>query len=903
MYPGGPSTGSNSGVYPDPVLSEYYYFGIYGGPDTAFVTVTGLNPAQLANITLFASSSFGGGDNGTTVYNAGNQTLSLNVTNNTQNTVTFSNLQPAPDGTIKIKMYKAAGTSIGYLNAIVVNIPYDDGSIPVAPEAVKADYVSGQGVQLTWKDKAYNETGFEIYRSTSAAGPFTTPIKTIALPNVTTAIDSTATGNTQYYYAVKAINLVNKSILSNIASIVTPNRVPQIAPIASVSLKSNQTLSINISATDDATDNITFIAEGLPAFATLVNNGNGTGVINIVPNSASVGTYNNIIITAKDNSDSSRSTSFSITVVDKDVSSVYVNFSDGFTLGGQPWNNITTWPSAGAAVNNLVDDSNVPAGMTMTYLDGFAGVVNYGMHPGNGQTVYPEVVMRSAIYESSTTAKRIRISGLSTSKRYNFVFFNSLEFGLNNTTNFTVAGATGSTGTVSLNGAYNINKTVQVNGIIPDASGQVVITVQKASGADYAYLSTMVIQSYASGLDLLSPVDLRVIDTKANSVKLQWADRAYGETGYQVWRSVGSGSFTQLSGTLAANTTSYTDNTVSANTKYTYIVRAMKSTTPSSYSPPATTLTNAYTIYANFNSDPLDIAGAPWNNTNAAPVAGSSWDNLSDDSGQPTSVGMGIIDRFSEMQPLGMNTGNQSGVFPDEVLRKSYFVFPGITAKMKLTGLNLTMKYNLTLFGSTLVYGDANSRYIINGKNYYLNSSLNIGNGTVTIYDISPDENGEIIFSIERESTNSFGGYLSGLILSGYTPYTGSNPVAPLALARGVTEQGTQVAQAGGDSDIATPLAARTPEEVKPIVIGAYPNPFKKSLTVTVPVENDDKVQVSIFNVKGEQVYSRQFNNLTRGNNYLSIDLANKELAKGVYIVRVLYTNKHIEKTIKLIKE
>ena len=31
----GPTTGDNSGVFPDAVLKDYYYFGIFGGPETS----------------------------------------------------------------------------------------------------------------------------------------------------------------------------------------------------------------------------------------------------------------------------------------------------------------------------------------------------------------------------------------------------------------------------------------------------------------------------------------------------------------------------------------------------------------------------------------------------------------------------------------------------------------------------------------------------------------------------------------------------------------------------------------------------------------------------------------------------------------------------------------------------
>src|SRR6202011_703079 len=105
-------------------------------------------------------------------------------------------------------------------------------------------------------------------------------------------------------------------------------RVPLIAPISNITLKNNQSLIVNVTAIDDITDHITLSAKGLPSFATFTDFGNGTGVISIAPLLGSIGTYSGVTITAKDNSDSSRSTSFDISVIDKDVSSTYINFSD-----------------------------------------------------------------------------------------------------------------------------------------------------------------------------------------------------------------------------------------------------------------------------------------------------------------------------------------------------------------------------------------------------------------------------------------------------------------------------------------------------------------------------------------------------------------------------------------------
>ncbi|MBK8553431.1 MAG: hypothetical protein IPL53_21145 [Ignavibacteria bacterium] len=125
---------------------------------------------------------------------------------------------------------------------------------------------------------------------------------------------------------------------------------------------------------------------------------------------------------------------------------------------------------------------------------------------------------------------------------------------------------------------------------------------------------------------------------------------------------------------------------------------------------------------------------------------------------------MGITKEFSEVHPLGMNTGNNTGVYPDNLLIYSYYVFPGIEGGIKLTGLNLALKYDLTIIGSTQGWGNLNTVYTINGKKYYFNSSLNVGKGSLIIYGLSPDQNGEINLTLERGSNESPGGYLNAFM-------------------------------------------------------------------------------------------------------------------------------------------
>jgi hypothetical protein len=271
------------------------------------------------------------------------------------------------------------------------------------------------------------------------------------------------------------------------------NKVPHINAIDDVVINSNSQLTVPVIAKDDVSDQITLTASELPSFVIFTDNGDGTGSFLIAPGASITGFYPGITVTAKDNGDSVSTTSFNITVIDQSTSSVYLNFSDG-SLAGKPWNNLAGWPFPGTTFNNIKDGNDNTTSISVTLVSGFEGVVASGMRPGNDKGIYPETVMRTAEFESSTSAKTIRISGLSATKKYNFIFFNSHDDGLNGRTNFTINGQT-----VTLNATYNINKTVQINGISPDASGQVNISVTKATGADYAYISSLI----SSGMIIL----------------------------------------------------------------------------------------------------------------------------------------------------------------------------------------------------------------------------------------------------------------------------------------------------------------------------------------------------------------------------------------------------------------
>jgi hypothetical protein len=300
----------------------------------------------------------------------------------------------------------------------------------------------------------------------------------------------------------------------------------------------------------------------------------------------------------------------------------------------------------------------------------------------------------------------------------------------------------------------------------------------KATGTDLGLITSLVIQSYDTTKTLLSPTDLRIVEVTKNALKLQWADRAFDETGYEVWRAPdAAGSTFTLLKTLAAGVTSYKDSALSSNTTYYYTVRAVKSGTYSGYTNVATAATYSGNVYVQLTG--VFDAPSPWNPTNMTPVAGNEYDNFKNDLGAPTSTSLVVTNSFSEVNPLGMNTGNNSGLYPDNLLTYSYFVFPGITGGLKLTGLNSGLKYNLTVIASNAGFGDLNTRYTYNGKPFYLNASMNLGYGKLII-PVQPDSNGEVAFTVAPGgSSTGTSGCINAFILSNYQPATYPAPVAP----------------------------------------------------------------------------------------------------------------------------
>src|SRR5205085_5499802 len=107
-------------------------------------------------------------------------------------------------------------------------------------------------------------------------------------------------------------------------------------------------------------------------------------------------------------------------------------------------------------------------------------------------------------------------------------------------------------------------------------------------------------------------------------------------------------------------------------TKYYYKVRAVNGTIISDYSNYVSVVMSKKIIYLNF-----DIGESPgpypWNNTGEQLGAGTVISNLGDNTGRNTGFSLNMLTPFNDEHDQGWVTGNNSGVYPDNVIRSTFW--------------------------------------------------------------------------------------------------------------------------------------------------------------------------------------------------------------------------------------
>ena len=129
------------------------------------------------------------------------------------------------------------------------------------------------------------------------------------------------------------------------------------------------------------------------------------------------------------------------------------------------------------------------------------------------------------------------------------------------------------------------------------------------TGGGSAYSATMPAKTQL-GVPI-APSGLTAAALSQTSVHLSWQDNSATEMSYTIERKKsGEAGFSQLSPTVGANTTTYTDTGLQAFTTYVYRIRAVNATGNSAY----TTEVSA-TTWINVPNAPVNFAATPISQT------------------------------------------------------------------------------------------------------------------------------------------------------------------------------------------------------------------------------------------------------------------------------------------------
>ena len=129
-----------------------------------------------------------------------------------------------------------------------------------------------------------------------------------------------------------------------------------------------------------------------------------------------------------------------------------------------------------------------------------------------------------------------------------------------------------------------------------------------------------------------------------------------------------------------------------------------------------------------------------------------------------------IGNNFNGVNPYGTITGNNSGVYPDNVIRSTWWMGAGSTATLKIDGLSQAMAFNFVFFASRDGggnYADRTTVYSIGNQSVSLNAINNISQ-TVQLSNITADENGAVFININAGGASPYG-YIGALVIQGYT--------------------------------------------------------------------------------------------------------------------------------------
>ena len=302
---------------------------------------------------------------------------------------------------------------------------------------------------------------------------------------------------------------------------------------------------------------------------------------------------------------------------------------------------------------------------------------------------------------------------------------------------------------------------------------------------------------------------------------------------------------------------------MSAGTTYYYKVKSIYADGVSeSEAVPGATL--QYLVYINMNGDKKYDAPAPWNNFGVLPTNGDVFGNFKNEQGGGTGMALEFEESLTGANDWGISTGNNSGIYPDKVMKSFFFMETFEEAELVMKGLDQSMRYNFVFFNSIEMNFSVTTDFTIGGQTVVAEATGNTSANEI-IRGVAPDENGEVSISITSGQNWSI---FNAMVVEAYPNEGGIN-------AR-TTTSGKPVVYNKEVYQL-SPL-----DELSANEINVYPNPFRDVLQIAISDTESQRIEVTLTDLLGRTVYTEQREGLNA-----TLDLSDISIKSGAYLLKV----------------
>lgn len=556
--------------------TQYGHTGPWGNVTTSLFPsfkLTGLLPSDSINLNFYASRASVSDNRETdyTVTGAATTVVSLNPAGNIDTTVTAENVQPDAAGEITITLGPGVNNNNGnlftYLGVLRVDINSVQVPIVFTDEPDDATVILGRPVTFTAavnSSPPYTVQWMKDNVDIEGATSFS-----YTIPAVTQDLDNTK-------YSVKVSNLQFNGTSRQATLRINPDNV--IPTLVSGSSTGPRQVSLVFSEEmDEATaeDINNYIVDQGAVFLNSAELLADQKTVVLTPSTSLAASALVQPVNLNDLAGNALAATLglTITVPQPDGLSFLFDFGGGDTTdpgGGNDdplniWNNITggTASGDGNVVPDLLRNNGDPTTVSLTIVSRFNGANTAGTQNGGP---YPVDATRDSLFGNTALFQNlenvypvIRLGGLNAAEAHDLVFYASrLDPTENRTTRYTVTGATEAF--VELNAANNISQTVAINGMRPDANGDITIALTPGDANNtanqFTYLGVLKVTPYASTgpLEMLTPV------VSEGKIRLNWIG-----TGKLEWSTNLTGIWTPIT---PAPVPPYSEDIISGQRKF-----------------------------------------------------------------------------------------------------------------------------------------------------------------------------------------------------------------------------------------------------------------------------------------------------------------------------------------------